>query len=208
MTRPLSDKWWNVNRRAASIPPSYVGDPPRCPDCAGDMYLTGGKYGRFYKCSEPSCMGTVGAKENGTPRTPRGDVETCAARMRAAQAFRGLMLVCEVQNLVKAESIWVRYPFDDALELVGRHPDNGLGLCIKTKGKWRFVKGLFLRKRSRAEAEKIEHVCNEIRSEVLYGEYFKRLLQNDLEQDGEPNHEQTQRGCGQPPQDCGGPSPP
>src|SRR5271155_4024917 len=87
MARPFSTAWWNVIRRRMNATEAREDRSVRCPDCDGPMHLMRGRYGRFYRCWRYECLGTVGARLDGTPRKPKGSPELLEARARATKAM-------------------------------------------------------------------------------------------------------------------------
>lgn len=68
-------------------PITYI-EPVLCPDCGTGTHLMGGKFGRFYKCLDHRCAGTIGARLDGTPRRAKTDPATQEAREAARDAIR------------------------------------------------------------------------------------------------------------------------
>ena len=180
--KPLSGKWYNVIRRElrASVV-TYDGDPPVCPDCGCDTDLREGRFGRFYGCENVfACKGSVGARLDGTPRTPRGPSELLQARMRARDAIHEVILeTCRRSSVNNTHWQDLNGSYSMVAGLIARilkraevWKDSGW-LIIRAES----PQGLFLRKRNLKELARIEAAAREELRLLRWTPYWDKLIE-------------------------------
>lgn len=176
VAQELSTKWYNVIRRelrASAV--TYIGDLPDCPDCGSDTYLTAGRYGRYYKCENFGCSGTVGARLDGTPRKPRGSPEILEARRRVREAVAAVLV--EERRKPLAPNIWLP-PGQDYMEvgpILSRILERAEVEEYRLFG-GRVREGLYLRQRSLEELRRIEAAAKEELRALRWTPYWTRLI--------------------------------
>lgn len=184
--RKLSTKWRDVIRRMMYATPATADENVRCPDCGSPMHLREGRFGRFYKCWRFECQGTVGARLDGTPRVQKGPPALLRARIQARDAVH--LAAVEHDRLVEAGTEfrrargldWWNCPHRLAgckiefgeIEVVAK-----LHLVVTHRDRRSFWnRGLFIRRRSIEECERIIEAAAIVRERVK--DDFRRLRQN------------------------------
>lgn len=179
VARELSPLWYNVIRRKLrAVSVTYTGEPPVCPDCGCETYLSEGRYGRYYRCENYGCEGTVGARLDGTPRTPRGPRELLDARLRVRDAIHAVLT--EERRKPQPPNTWMSlegHPYVDVGSVLKRILERAQ--VWKDPG-WLLLKGLvskglFLRKRNLKELARIEAAAREELRLLRWTPYWDRL---------------------------------
>lgn len=176
VARELSPLWYNVIRRKLrAIPVTYTGESPDCPDCGFETYLAEGRYGRYYRCENYGCEGTVGARLDGSPRTPRGSPELLAARLRVRDAVHAVLT--EERRKPQPPNTWMSlegHPYVDVGAVLKRILERAQ--VWKDPG-WTIINipSLFLRKRNLKELARIEAAAREELRLLRWTPYWDRL---------------------------------
>lgn len=180
VARELSTKRRNVVRRELrAIPVTYDGDPPTCPDCGCETNLCEGRFGRYYRCENYGCEGTVGATMDGTPRIARGLPEVLEARRRARDAIHAVLV--EERRKPAPPGTWLFAEgggiYVDVHAVLKRILERARLWEHRTlKGPFTVIlKGVFLRKRSLEELARIEAAAREELRLLRWTPYWDRL---------------------------------
>lgn len=176
MARELSSKWWNVIRRKVRATPATEHEV-QCPDCGSETFLSKGRYGRFYRCGNVWCSGTVGAKLDGTPRKPRGSQELLQAQEQARAAVHLVLLerklLGEMPKLPSTtpDQDWYNFRVPSfQLDIERIVTDAKVG-CVNGVGYYFGCPVLFLRKRSIEECQRVREAALKL--------YFKLVEERD-----------------------------
>jgi ssDNA-binding Zn-finger/Zn-ribbon topoisomerase 1 len=166
--KTLSTKWYNVIRRQLRAVQPTEHDV-LCPDCGSRMWLTAGRWGRFYSCPHYECDGTVGARLDGTPRRERGSPEEIAARHRTRDVINQVVTMSYDPGVEEAARFIGNLrlkedPFKVIMERAGVSP-RPAAKYVRTRGFFlpeRVDKpGLHLKKRTIEDCEKIRQAAIE-----------------------------------------------